>query len=73
MKPINENAKLLDLGSGLGMESVELSKRGLRVTGIDINEKLTKKSIALAKEKNVDVNFYPDDMENLNFTEEFDV
>ena len=34
----NKNIRIIDVGCGTGRHSIELSKRGYRVTGIDLSE-----------------------------------
>ncbi len=39
-----KGAKILDMGCGVGRHSIELAKRGYRVTGIDISQKMLEKA-----------------------------
>jgi 2-polyprenyl-3-methyl-5-hydroxy-6-metoxy-1,4-benzoquinol methylase len=43
----NKSLKILDIGCGTGRHSIELAKRGYRITGIDLSESQLK----MAKEK----------------------
>jgi 2-polyprenyl-3-methyl-5-hydroxy-6-metoxy-1,4-benzoquinol methylase len=69
----NKSLKLLDVGCGTGRHSIELSKRGYSVTGIDLSES----QLACAREKaikeNLKINFLKSDARNLPFSKEFDV
>jgi ubiquinone/menaquinone biosynthesis C-methylase UbiE len=62
----NKRGSLLDVGCGDGALSYLLSKKGLKVTGIDINEK----GIAFAKSRTKNVAF--ETMDPLNIKEKFD-
>lgn len=65
--------KILDVGCGTGRHSIELTKRGYTVTGID----LSKSQLALAREKakteKLNIDFQKHDARNLPFINEFDV
>lgn len=40
----NKDLKIIDIGCGTGRHSIELTKRGYSVTGIDLSESLLKKA-----------------------------
>ena len=69
----NKTLKILDVGCGTGRHSIELTKRGYAVTGIDLSET----QLALAREKaktqNLKIDFRLHDARNLPFHSEFDV
>jgi 2-polyprenyl-3-methyl-5-hydroxy-6-metoxy-1,4-benzoquinol methylase len=69
----DKSLKLLDVGCGTGRHSIELSKRGYDITGIDLSES----QLALAKEKAsrqaLKIDFFNHDARNLPFNQEFDV
>ena len=69
----NKTLKILDVGCGTGRHSIELTKRGYAVTGIDLSET----QLALAREKaktqNLKIDFRQHDARNLPFHSEFDV
>ena len=65
-------AKILDLCCGYGRHSVELAKRGYKVTGQDLNSFFLDKAKELAAKEGVDVKWIKDDMRNINFENEFD-
>src|SRR5512133_2802618 len=63
----NKSLKILDVGCGTGRHSIELTKRGYRITGIDLSDS----QLALAREKaakaNVPIEFLKLDARNLPF------
>jgi len=67
-----KNAKILDLCCGLGRHSIELAKRGYKVTGVDVTSQYLKTARAKAKEKGVKIDFIEGEMRNISFYEEFD-
>jgi len=74
-KEINydKSIKILDVGCGTGRHSIELSKRGYKVTGIDLSEKQIAKAIEKAQKLNLNINFIKCDARNLPFENEFDL
>ncbi|WP_158861307.1 class I SAM-dependent methyltransferase [Lunatibacter salilacus] len=69
----NKELKIIDIGCGTGRHSIELSKRGYSMTGIDLSESLLKKAKEKAKQNGVKVDFMRCDARNLPFEKEFDV
>ncbi len=65
--------KILDLACGHGRHSIELSKRGFTVVGLDYSEPFLKKAKKDAKQAGVNARFIKGDMKNLQFSEDFDV
>ncbi len=69
----DKSAHILDIGCGTGRHSIELSKRGYKVRGVD----LSPDQIARAKEKAIEagqnIQFDIGDARNLGFNEEFDL
>jgi 2-polyprenyl-3-methyl-5-hydroxy-6-metoxy-1,4-benzoquinol methylase len=74
-KEINGNRefKIIDIGCGTGRHSVELTKRGYSVTGIDLSESLLEKARAKAKSYGLQIEFLRHDARNLPFENQFDV
>jgi 2-polyprenyl-3-methyl-5-hydroxy-6-metoxy-1,4-benzoquinol methylase len=74
-KEINfdKSLKILDVGCGTGRHSIELSKRGYSVTGIDLSESLLEKAREKAKQNNLKINFLRHDARNLPFKNQFDL
>jgi len=69
----NKTLAVLDLGCGTGRHSVELAKRGYKVTGADLSASM----LSCAKEKavnaGVEIDFVQADARNLAFSNQFDV
>ncbi|WP_242841700.1 class I SAM-dependent methyltransferase [Desulfitibacter alkalitolerans] len=69
----DKSLKILDVGCGTGRHSIELSKRGYLVTGIDLSESQLKKAREKAKANNLKIDFLKHDARNLPFENQFDV
>ena len=69
----DRSLKLLDVGCGTGRHSIELSKRGYVVSGIDLSESQLKRAKEKAKSDNLKINFQKQDARNLPFNKEFDI
>lgn len=69
----DKTLKLLDVGCGTGRHSIELSKRGYSVTGVDLSESMLSKAREKAAQQNLSIDFQQQDARNLPFEEEFDV
>lgn len=74
-KEINydKNVKILDVGCGIGRHSIELAKRGYKVTGIDLSESQLKRAKEIAAKEGLNINFHIQDARQLTFHEEFDL
>jgi 2-polyprenyl-3-methyl-5-hydroxy-6-metoxy-1,4-benzoquinol methylase len=64
--------RILDIGCGTGRHSIELAKRGYKVTGIDYSESQLKRAREKASEAKTVVEFLHADARNLKFAHEFD-
>jgi len=64
---IMKGAKILDVGCGLGTQSVYLSKNGFDVTGIDTSKTAIKKARDLAEISKVKANFIVGDVTDMPF------
>lgn len=69
----DKSLKLLDVGCGTGRHSIELTKRGYSVTGIDLSDSLLDKAREKAEKQNLKIDFQKQDARNLPFENEFDI
>lgn len=69
----NKSLKVLDVGCGTGRHSIELTKRGYSVTGIDLSETQLKKAREKAENNNLKIDFRQQDARKLTFENEFDI
>jgi len=65
-------SKILDVGCGVGRHSIELAKRGYKVVGIDISQRMIEKARKRAQEEGVEVVFIKVDATEYKCFEEFD-
>jgi 2-polyprenyl-3-methyl-5-hydroxy-6-metoxy-1,4-benzoquinol methylase len=69
----NKSVTILDVGCGTGRHSIELTKRGYSVTGIDYSESQLARAIEKAKIQDLRIDFLQYDARDLPFKNEFDV
>ncbi len=69
----NKQAKILDIGCGTGRHSIELTKRGYKITGIDLSESMLKRAREKASQQGLVIDFQKHDARNLPFNGEFDL
>lgn len=69
----NKKTKILDIGCGTGRHSIELTKRGYTVVGVDLSESLLQRAKAKAAAQNLQIAFQKHDARNLPFSQEFDL
>lgn len=69
----NKSLKILDVGCGTGRHSIELTKRGYIVTGIDLSDSQLTRAMEKAKSHNLSIDFRKEDARKLPFSKEFDV
>ncbi len=69
----NKSLKILDVGCGTGRHSIEMSKRGYNMTGIDLSASQLARAKEKAKAHNLKIDFQKQDARNLPFNNEFDV
>ncbi|MFZ0282865.1 MAG: class I SAM-dependent methyltransferase [Bacteroidales bacterium] len=69
----NKDLKILDVGCGTGRHTIELTKRGYSVMGIDFSESQLNRAIEKAKSQGLRIDFQQKDARNLTFNKEFDV
>ncbi|MGM0420488.1 MAG: class I SAM-dependent methyltransferase [Bacillota bacterium] len=54
---LEPGAKILDVGCGTGRHSLELSRRGYQVTGLDLSEEMLAEGREIANEEGLEVEF----------------
>lgn len=69
---LDPGARVLDLACGHGRISVELARRGLRVTGLDLSPRSLELARDHAANAGLEIEFVQSDMRELRFEEEFD-
>lgn len=69
----NKSLTMLDVGCGTGRHTIELTRRGYTVTGIDFSASQLSRAIEKAKSHNLQIDFQQQDARNLTFNHEFDV
>jgi 2-polyprenyl-3-methyl-5-hydroxy-6-metoxy-1,4-benzoquinol methylase len=69
----NKNVRILDVGCGTGRHSIELTKRGYSVTGVDLSENQINRAKEKAKEAGLAIDFRVQDARGLSFDGEFDL
>lgn len=67
------NERILDLACGFGRHSLELARRGYKVTGVDYTAAYIDDAVLNAKKENLDVDFILAHVLSLSYLEEFDV
>ena len=68
----DKNTKILDIGCGTGRHSIELTKRGYNVVGVDLSESQLNRAREKASEQNLKISFQKYDARKLPFLHEFD-
>jgi 2-polyprenyl-3-methyl-5-hydroxy-6-metoxy-1,4-benzoquinol methylase len=68
----DKQTRILDIGCGTGRHSIELTKRGYHMTGIDLSDSLLKRAREKAAEQNLVIDFQKHDARQLPFNQEFD-
>jgi 2-polyprenyl-3-methyl-5-hydroxy-6-metoxy-1,4-benzoquinol methylase len=69
----NKSLRILDVGCGTGRHSIELTKRGYKITGIDLSKTMLQKARDKAKAECLKIEFLKHDARNLPFNKDFDV
>jgi SAM-dependent methyltransferase len=69
----NKSAKIIDIGCGTGRHSIELTKRGYNITGVDLSDSQLKRAKEKAEQLNLKIDFRRHDARNLPFAGEFDL
>ena len=68
----DKKIRIIDVGCGTGRHSIELSKRGYNIAGIDLSESQLASAKEKAKQLNLKIDFQQHDARNLPFDGEFD-
>jgi SAM-dependent methyltransferase len=69
---LGSQARLLDVPCGNGRHSLELAKRGCRVTGVDISDEFIAEARDNARSAGIAAEFVAGDMRHLDYSAEFD-
>ena len=69
---IEKDAKILDLCCGIGRHSLELTRRGYSIVGVDLTEEYLAKACKQAGSEGLDIEFVRDDMRKFCQPESFD-
>jgi len=69
----NKLLKIMDIGCGTGRHSIELAKRGYKVTGIDLSESQLARAKEKAKAQNLQIDFQKHDARKLLFKNKYDL
>ncbi|HOW27546.1 MAG TPA: class I SAM-dependent methyltransferase [Elusimicrobiota bacterium] len=69
----NKAVRIIDIGCGTGRHSIELTKRGYNVTGVDLSESQLARAMEKAKAAGMAIDFLKHDARNLPFKDEFDL
>lgn len=69
----DKSTNILDIGCGTGRHAIELTKRGYKVTGVDLSENQIKRANEKAGENGVTIDFQVQDARDLPFSGEFDL
>ena len=69
----DKSLRILDVGCGTGRHTLELTKRGYSVTGIDLSESQLNRAREKAENQNLTIDFRLQDARELTFDREFDM
>lgn len=69
----NREINILDIGCGTGRHSIELTKRGYKVTGVDLSDGQLNRARKKAVDWNLSIDFQKQDARNLPFNREFEL
>jgi len=69
----NKQIKILDIGCGTGRHSIELTKRGYNILGVDLSESQLDLAREKAEKENLKIEFIKADARDLPFESEFDL
>ncbi|MFC1944636.1 class I SAM-dependent methyltransferase [Chloroflexota bacterium] len=69
----NKSTRILDIGCGTGRHSIELSKRGYNITGIDLSDSQLTRAREKAEKQGLKIDFLKHDARDLPFENEYDL
>jgi len=69
----NKSLQILDVGCGTGRHTIELSKRGYKLKGVDLSSSMLDRAKAKAKDLGLKIDFKLMDARKLSFDKEFDL
>ena len=69
----DKTLKIIDIGCGTGRHSIELTKRGYNITGVDLSESQISRAREKAAAENLRIDFHIHDARKLPFREEYDL
>jgi len=69
----DKTLKILDIGCGTGRHSIELTKRGYHITGVDLSDSQLQRAREKAAEQELEIDFHKQDARQLPFNNEFDL
>ena len=65
-------SRIIDVGCGLGVQTVELASRGYHLVGLDISATMVSRAYDEAEDRGLQIDFVRGDMRELSFEEPFD-
>lgn len=69
---LKKTDRILDLACGHGRHTIELKKRGFNIEGLDFSNHLLKIAEEQAKQENLKINFYKQDIHKINLQKKYD-
>lgn len=69
----DRRTRILDIGCGTGRHSIELAKRGYRLTGVDLSESMLARAREKARDSGLEIDFRQGDARELSYDGEFDL
>ncbi|MEX2604949.1 MAG: class I SAM-dependent methyltransferase [Gracilimonas sp.] len=67
----DKSIRILDVGCGTGRHAIELTKRGYKISGIDLSESQLERAKEKASQENLSIDFQQQDARNLPYENEF--